>query len=145
MDLYRKHVSPAEQPDIIIEKFKKFRHRKMKIETVAYQEALRAAVKKRMLEENLYIPGLEKGVKPRTRKSERLLSLVPMFAKGEFYFRSQDTDAQAEFLSYPKGKHDDVMDAIWTSLEGARPARLKSLNAEDKSTKLKKVLDWMTL
>ena len=43
----------------------------MKIETVAYQEALRAAVKKRMLEENLYIPGLEKGVKPRTRKSER--------------------------------------------------------------------------
>jgi len=145
LDLYRKHVSPAEQPDIIIEKFKKFRHRKMKIETVAYQEALRAAVKKRMLEENLYIPGLEKGVKPRTRKSERLLSLVPMFAKGEFYFRSQDTEAQAEFLSYPKGKHDDVMDAIWTSLEGARPARLKSLNAKDKGTKLKKVLDWMTL
>ena len=143
IDLYRKHVSPADQPDIIIEKFKKYRHRKMKIETVAYQEALRAAVKKRMLEENLYNPGLEKGVKPRTRKSERLLSLVPMFAKGEFYFRSQDTDAQAEFLSYPKGKHDDVMDALWTSLEGARPSRLKSLNVEDKSNNLKKVLDWM--
>ena len=145
IDLYRKHVSPAEQPDIIIERFKKYRHRKMKIETVAYQEALRAAVKKRMLEENLYIPGLEKGVKPRTRKSERLLSLVPMFAKGEFFFRSQDTEAQAEFLSYPKGKHDDVMDALWTSLEGARPSRLKSLNVEDKSSSLKKVLDWMTL
>ena len=68
-----------------------------------------------------------------------------MFAKGEFYFRSQDTEAQAEFLSYPKGKHDDVMDALWTSLEGARPSRLKSLNAEDKGNKLKKVLDWMTL
>jgi len=145
LDLYRKHVSPAEQPDIIIEKFKKFRHRKMKIETVAYQEALRAAVKKRMLEENLYIPGLEKGVKPRTRKSERLLSLVPMFAKGEFYFRSQDTEAQAEFLSYPKGKHDDIMDAIWTSLEGARPSRLKTLDNKDKGTKIQKVLDWMTL
>ena len=145
LDLYRKHVSPAEQPDIIIDKFKKYRHRKMKIETVAYQEALRAAVKKRMLEENLYIPGLEKGVKPRTRKSERLLSLVPMFAKGEFHFRSQDTEAQAEFLSYPKGKHDDVMDAVWTSLEGARPSRLKSLDKQDNSNKLKKVLDWMTL
>jgi phage terminase large subunit-like protein len=66
-----------------------------------------------------------------------------MFAKGEFYFMSQDTDAQAEFLSYPKGKHDDVMDALWTSLEGARPSRLKSLNVEDKSNNLKKVLDWM--
>ena len=145
IDLYRKHVSPAEQPDIIIERFKKYRHRKMKIETVAYQEALRAAVKKRMLEENLYIPGLEKGVKPRTRKSERLLSLVPMFAKGEFYFRSQDTEAQAEFLSYPKGKHDDVMDALWTSLEGARPSRLKSFDEDAEPNKLKKVLDWMTL
>ena len=145
VDLYRKHVSPAEQPDIIIERFKKFRHKKMKIETVAYQEALRAAVKKRMLEENLYIPGLEKGVKPRTRKSERLLSLVPMFAKGEFFFRSQDTEAQAEFLSYPKGKHDDVMDALWTSLEGSRPCRLKDLDGVEKRSKIKKVLDWMTL
>ena len=41
------------------------------------------------------------------------------------------------------GKHDDVMDALWTSLEGARPSRLKSLNVEDKSNNLKKVLDWM--
>ena len=146
VDLYRKHVSPAEQPDIIIEKFKKYRHRKMKIETVAYQEALRATVKKRMIEENLYIPGLEKGVKPRTRKSERLLSLVPMFAKGEFYFRSNDTEAQAEFLSYPKGKHDDIMDAIWTSLEGARPCRLKEfVESDDRIKKKKKYLDWMSL
>ena len=146
VDLYRKHVSPAEQPDIIIEKFKKYRHKKMKIETVAYQEALRASVKKRMIEDNLYIPGLEKGVKPRTRKSERLLSLVPMFAKGEFFFRPQDTEAQAEFLSYPKGKHDDVMDAIWTSLEGARPCRVKEFTPTDERIKKKKkFLDWMTL
>ena len=146
IDLYRKHVSPAEQPDIIIDTFKKYRHRKMKIETVAYQEALRASVKKRMIDENLYIPGLEKGVKPRTRKSERLLSLVPMFAKGEFYFRSQDTEAQAEFLSYPKGKHDDVMDAVWTALEGARPCRLKEFTPSDERIKKRnKFLDWMSL
>ena len=68
-----------------------------------------------------------------------------MFAKGEFYFRSQDTEAQAEFLSYPKGKHDDVMDALWTSLEGARPSRLKSFDEDAEPNKLKKVLDWMTL
>ena len=91
------------------------------------------------------MPGLEKGVKPRTRKSERLLSLVPRFAKGEFYFRSQDTEAQAEFLSYPKGKHDDVMDAVWTALEGSRPCRIKDLDPEKRENKFKKVLDWMTL
>ena len=118
----------------------------MKIETVGYQEALRTAVRELMLKENVYIPGLEKGVKPRNRKSERLLSLVPLFAKGTFYFRPQDNIAQQEFLSYPKGKHDDVMDAIWTALDGARPSRNKSYEKNDEYlSKHKKKLDWMTL
>ena len=99
-----------------------------------------------MLKENLYIPGLEKGVKPRNRKSERLLSLVPLFAKGSFYFRPQDNTAQQEFLSYPRGKHDDVMDSIWTALVGAKPSRKKEWEKnEDYLNKPKKRLDWMTL
>ena len=147
IDLFRKRLPPNEQPDKIIDTFKKYRHNKMKIETVAYQEALRTAVKERMLENNMYIPGLEKGVKPRNKKSERLLSLVPMLAKGEFFFRPQDTIGQAEFLSYPKGKHDDVMDAVWTALEGHRPCRTRELDPDSsRGEKLKnKFLDWMTL
>ncbi len=144
VDIERGRIAPSEQPDLIIKKFKQYRHKKVKIETVAYQEALRSQVKKMMLEENLYIPGLEKGVKPRTRKSERLLSLVPMVAKGEFYFRPRDTIAQAEFLAYPKGKNDDIMDAIWTSLEGARPCRVESFDPRKKVEKKKSILDWMT-
>ena len=143
VDQWRK--DPESGTARIIDTFKKYHHRKMKIETVAYQEALRTAVKEKMLSNNLYIPGLEKGVKPRTRKSERLLSLVPMVAKGEFYFRSRDTEAQAEFLSYPKGRNDDIMDAIWTALEGARPARIRTLDPDKKDKKTKKFLDWMTL
>ena len=118
----------------------------MKIETVGYQEALRTAVRELMLKDSLYIPGLEKGVKPRNRKSERLLSLVPLFAKGSFYFRPQDNIPQQEFLSYPRGKHDDVMDAIWTALDKSKPSRRKEFNKDDNNfTKAKKKLDWMTL
>ena len=99
-----------------------------------------------MLKESLYIPGLEKGVKPRTRKSERLLSLVPLFAKGTFYFRPQDNIAQQEFLSYPRGKHDDVMDAIWTALDKAKPSKRQEWEKIDENTlNTKKKLDWMTL
>ena len=146
IDLYRKRCPPNEQPDIIIDIFKKYHHKKMKIETVAYQEALRTAVKEKMLNDNLYIPGLEKGVKPRNRKSERLLSLVPMLAKGQFFFRPRDTEAQSEFLSYPKGKHDDIMDAIWTSMEGARPCRIKTFDPDKIEKKvINKIVDWMTL
>jgi len=144
VDIFRKRIDPALQPQKIIDIYKKFRPKRMKIETTAYQEALRSAVRKQMMEENLYIPGLEKGVKPRTRKSERLLSLVPMMAKGEFFFRPEDLEAQKEFLSYPRGKHDDVMDAIWTALENAKPCRVTEVNGE-KINKKRKILDWLTM
>jgi len=146
IDIFRDRISPAEQPQKLIEVFKKYRPRRMMIETVGYQEALRTAVRELMFKESLYIPGLEKGVKPRTRKSERLLSLVPLFAKGTFYFRPQDNIAQQEFLSYPRGKHDDVMDSIWTALYGAKPSRKKEWEKIDEnSLNQKKKLDWMTL
>jgi predicted phage terminase large subunit-like protein len=147
IDIYRKRISPAEQPGLIIKHYKKYRPRRIKVETVGYQEALRTAVRELMREESLYIPGLESGVKPRNSKSERLLSLVPLFAKGTFYFRPEDTHAQAEFLSYPKGKHDDIMDAIWTALDGAKPCRRRKfeLLSEDEWRNPKKKLDWMTL
>jgi predicted phage terminase large subunit-like protein len=146
IDIFRKRIDPAIQPDKIIETYKKYKPRRVKIETVAYQEALRSAVRKVMSEEGLFIPGLEKGVKPRTRKSERLISLVPMFAKGEFFFRKEDVIAQEEFLSYPRGKNDDIMDAIWTALETHHPCRKKSFVELDKKIKKKsKKLDWMTM
>jgi predicted phage terminase large subunit-like protein len=146
IDIYRNRISPAEQPKILIDAYKKYRPRRMKVETVGYQEALRVAVRDLMREENLYIPGLESGVKPRNSKSERLMSLVPLFAKKQFYFRPQDIEPQQEFLSYPKGKHDDVMDAVWTALDGHKPCRRKEFDdsVEEKSL-VKKAFDWMTM
>ena len=68
-----------------------------------------------------------------------------MFAKSQFFFRPEDMIPQQEFLSYPKGKHDDVMDSIWTALEGAKPCRKKSFDPDkkEKDSFTKKVLDWM--
>ena len=147
VDIYRNRISPAEQPKIIIDTFKKYSPRRIKVETVGYQEALRTAVRELMREESLYIPGLEAGVKPRNSKSERLLSLVPLFAKGTFYFRPEDIKAQQEFLSYPKGRNDDIMDAIWTALDGAKPCRRKEFQrlSDDEWKNPKKNLDWMTM
>jgi len=146
IDIFRDRISPELQPDKIIDMYKKYKPRRIKIETVGYQEALRTSVREIMRKQDLYIPGLEKGVKPRNRKSERLLSLVPMFAKGTFFWRPQDLEGQKEFMSYPKGKHDDVMDGIWTALDGAKPCRKKEFKEnENKSTLTNKILDWMTL
>ena len=147
VDLFRDKINPAMQPETIIETFKKYRPKRMKVETTGYQEALRQAVRKQMLEQNLYIPGLEKGIKPRSKKSERLISLVPMLAKGEFYFRPKDLPAQQEFLSYPKGKHDDIMDAIYYALDGHKPCRIPRNEFDPKAEQKNytSVLDWLTM
>jgi len=147
VDLFRDKINPAMQPETIIETFKKYRPKRMKVETTGYQEALRQAVRKQMLEQNLYIPGLEKGIKPRSKKSERLISLVPMLAKGEFHFRPKDLPAQQEFLSYPKGKHDDIMDAIYYALDGHKPCRIPRNDFDPKAEKKNytSVLDWLTM
>ena len=90
VDIVREKIDPAYQPESIINIYKKYKPKRIRIETTGYQEALRSNVRKMMLEQKLYIPGLEKGIKPRNRKSERLMSLVPMLARGEFFFRSLD-------------------------------------------------------
>lgn len=147
VDLFRDKINPAMQPETIIETFKKYKPKRMKVETTGYQEALRQAVRKQMLEQNLYIPGLEKGIKPRSKKSERLISLVPMLAKGEFHFRPKDLPAQQEFLSYPKGKHDDIMDAIYYALDGHKPCRIPRSDFDPKAEQKNytSVLDWLTM
>lgn len=144
IDIIRDKIDPAIQPETIIKAYKKYKPRRMKIETVGYQEALRSNVRKQMLDEGLYIPGLEKGIKPRQKKSERLLSLVAPLARGEFYFRPTDIHAQQEFLSYPRGKHDDILDAVYYALDGAKPTRRKEYQA-DGVKKQNKILDWLTM
>jgi len=149
IDIFDKRIPPSEQPKKIIDKFLEFKPVRVKIETVAYQEALRDGTRALMREMGIYIPGLESGVRPRNSKSERLLSLVPMFAKGDFFFRAQDIVAQQQFLSYPKGKHDDIMDAIWTATQKTYPCRRTKIASEDvkKEVEMYKSegLDWHVL
>jgi predicted phage terminase large subunit-like protein len=145
VDIFREHIAPASQPDKIIELYRRFNHHHVKIETIAYQEALRDHVRRLMREQNIHIMGLEKGVKPKTRKSERLLSLVPLLASGKFFFRKSDIMAIEEFKAFPKGKHDDIMDGIWTALQGAKPCRIRSIEKkEDEEKQGFQFIDWLT-
>jgi predicted phage terminase large subunit-like protein len=135
IDLFRDKVSPAVQPELILDHYMKYKPRRTKIETVGYQEALRVGVRTLMQERGIYIPGIEAGVKPRTAKSERLISMVPRFARGRFFFRYQDLTAQQEFLSYPSGRNDDIMDAVFFALDGAQPCKDKDYIEESKRKK----------
>ena len=72
------------------------------------------------------------------------MSLVAPLARGEFYFRPQDLIPQQEFLSYPRGKHDDILDAVYYAMDGVKACRSTEL-IDPSKIKGKKILDWMTM
>ena len=77
---------------------------------------------------------------------KRLRPILTLIATKAFGGDVKDSLAAAlsvEFFHNFTLMHDDIMDALWTSLEGSRPARLKTLNDVKKDSKIKKVLDWM--
>ena len=98
-----------------------------------------------MFDEGIHIPGIERKITSRTSKSERLLSLVPLFAQHRFKFRSGDLQAQREFLAFPRGKNDDIIDAIWfASNFGIKPLASRNRTGEKARKRKKTTGNWMT-
>ena len=146
IDITSMKSDPAYHPDRFVEYFLKYRQDNVAIETVSYQETMRSSVKRICEEKNLWIPGIESGLKERTSKSERIMSLVPFIAHGDMFFKRNMITTINQFLSFPKGKHDDEIDAIWNAMSRVKKPYHTSDEAKTiNKKKKKKVLDWMTL
>ncbi|HAW57581.1 MAG TPA: hypothetical protein DCX03_00980 [Bacteroidales bacterium] len=98
---------------------------RVKIETVSYQEALVHFLRQESIRRNVFIPVTE--VVPRKSKSEKFsdrnYGLEPRFRAGQIYLHESMKDMRIELLTYPKGKHDDTIDALWNACYGAYPSR----------------------
>jgi predicted phage terminase large subunit-like protein len=144
VDIDRTKSDPANHPDMICDKYLKYHHSGVQIESVAYQESCRMHVRKLMQEKNLYMPGIERKITQRTSKSERLLNLVPLFAKGKVFIRPGDIEFINEFKAFPRGGHDDIMDAFWLAVRYAKkPAGLLSQKIDTDNNR--SIIDGWTL
>lgn len=110
---FRKRVTPTEHAEQIIDTIKTLSPQRGHIETVGYQEMLRDYLRNRLLEENMYLPGLEKKFNPRTEKSERLEVMHPLFHNRRVYIQPSMVEFIDELLTYPRGKHDDTLDGFY--------------------------------
>ena len=90
----------------IIDWQKKYKAQRVRVESVGYQEMIRD-----YLREETYIPGMEIKENPRNTKSSRLESLEPMFASKKVFMLKSMQEFVDELLAYPRGKHDDLLDA----------------------------------
>ena len=127
---YQKRVTPLVLADNIIAYAKKYVGlKRCRIESVGYQEMLREYIRSKT-----YIPGLEIKENPRTSKSNRLETLQPFFAQGKVYIMEDMRPLIEELLMYPRGKNDDLLDALYYANKGVyAPSHSTIIQEEDQN------------
>jgi predicted phage terminase large subunit-like protein len=115
----RLKLTPTQTVDIIFQLCEEFKPRLIGVEDVAYQKALIYLLNEEMeirrkdgrLTNMLPVVG----VKPPTDKTKemKILSvLVPRMEYGRILFNQGLHDLEHELLTFPRGSHDDVLDAL---------------------------------
>lgn len=116
LDMYKDRIPFPEQVDFVREWHQKYRPMLIGIEAQAYQAALAQATARL---ENLppVVPMMAKG-----KKSERILSMSPLFRIGKVRVRADQRDFIDEWLDYDstlKNPKDDCLDAVEIALRTA--------------------------
>jgi len=104
-------LDPLKTIDAIFSMYEKYRPVKVGIESVAYQRALSFFVKEEMKKREVYfnIVELKNAAKS---KEERIKGLQPLFKTGVIFHRHNMIELESQLLTFPKGLHDDYIDAL---------------------------------
>ena len=112
---------------------------------------LRDYVYKRSKKEGKFLPGIEQGIKGygNQKKKDRLFEgLQPMFKAGAVHLKKNMHEFIGELLDFPKGSHDDTIDAFWLSTQYAKgnkkAGKTKKIKKGDKWISGKKRYNWMS-
>jgi len=107
----RYRITPTEIVSKMFDICREFQLNALGVESVAYQEALLYMVDEEMRRRNVVLP-----VKGITRsgmsKQVRILGLVPRFEWGRIFVKRGFKDFEDEFATFPRGSHDDILDAL---------------------------------
>lgn len=104
--------------------------RRIKVETIAYQEALVYAFSDELKRRGLYM-----SIEPfrsKRAKDERIRGLQPFFANGAILTRSSQKDLKNELMTFPYGKWDDLADALSMHLPEMKHSPRPEIKREEK-------------
>ncbi len=104
---FRRRVPPMQLAEAIIQHYERYKPDITNVEAVGYQEMLR-----NYLREKTLIPGLHRKIVPKDPKSARLDKLEPYFASMQVWMTPEMEEFQNELLLYPRGKTNDILDAM---------------------------------
>lgn len=113
LDIFHDRVNPKGQIDALFNFNRKWHPMCIAVETIAYQKALKFWLDNYSIKEHIYAPFVE--TKTDWSKIRRIQMIQPIFeARGVVVLEScpHKEDLYYELLRFPKGEHDDIIDAV---------------------------------
>lgn len=132
VDRVRRRVIPSDLVDQIFELVQKWRLHRVGIETFAFQKTLKYEIQRQQRERGIFFSIDELGKRhtgrgePVLSKEARIRRLQPYFEQGLIEVRQDMQDLVDELLAFPRGKHDDLIDALSYQLDYLVPSQLPS-------------------
>ncbi len=135
LDLLRDRIKPDQVIAEIFRHYEKWHPQAIGIEEVGFQRTLRYSLQKEMESRKRFINMIE--LKPHARnKNQRIKGLQPLYANGKVLHNKEliyNMYLEDELLRFPKGKHDDLIDALSYALDLIHPPAQRA--TEDRKRK----------
>ena len=113
LDVDYDRYDPSQTIDAIFRAVQKYRPIYVGVEKVAYQASVKHYLEKEMPKRNIWFT--VKDLEASSRKELRIATLQPRFKTGSVWFPMGAkflTELESELQSFPKGLHDDLIDAL---------------------------------
>lgn len=123
LDVWRGKVQPSDLINKIFELCETWHPNQVGIETVAYQKALAYSIREQMQVKRRYLPIVE--VQPHERtKDQRIKGLQPLYENRKIFHPDNHRLKfffEQELIEFPRGGHDDMIDAFSYALDFLHP------------------------
>lgn len=117
--IYRAKMNYADIINLMFDWYIKYKPRRIALETIATQKNIMYMLNNEQKRRGMWLPVAE--IKTRSRsKEERIRALAPYYEFGRVYHldnANQLDDLEYELIHFPKGSHDDMIDALATILD----------------------------
>lgn len=142
-DTYRLKLTYSQIIQLMFDLYSRKQYKSISLETIAGQKSLMYMLNEEQRRRQVWLPVKE--INSRTKqKEERIRGLAPYYEfKRVWHIQDgkQIEELEDELLHFPKGKHDDCIDALSTVLEIATVPRAHT--SEDRREKTKKIIKLM--
>jgi predicted phage terminase large subunit-like protein len=127
LEIIRAHMSPKEIIDKLFDLHELWHFNIIGIETIAFQKALAYAINEEVKVRGRYLPIVE--IKSHdASKDQRIKGLQPLYQANKIYHRKElknNIYLEDELLTFPRGRRDDVVDALSMQTQFWTPPRVK--------------------